>query len=353
MRNKKNGILAVVLCLMLVSLLAACSKKEEVKEDSKEIESNEQEEKLDETDENLQFATASADGNWFLMGALIADQTNGYFTTDPVTAVPSAGSIGNPSLVTTGEADFGMSYGSFLVMAEKGEGAFEDAPCEGLKAVACLSPTLVHVWGDTEIVGDDLTLEDLIENKTPMVFGAMTAGKGSYFVAQQLFSGMDIDNMESISDWGGSMYYADGSDLTGAWKDRHVNVVMNLLNAPDALVEEALISREGRLIDIGSDLAERLGEEYGFLPYTIPKGTYSSQEKDVNTIGLPLVIFTREDISEQVVYNMCRSIYENIDFLSENNSAFAEVNIKELHMGAGIELHEGAKRFYKEAGIME
>ena len=73
------------------------------------------------TNANLEFLTASATGNWFTMGALIAEQTNRYFTSNPITAVPAPGSIGNPPLVARGDSDIGLAYGSFLLMSQNGE----------------------------------------------------------------------------------------------------------------------------------------------------------------------------------------------------------------------------------------
>ena len=305
-----------------------------------------------ETKANLQFATASATGNWFSMGALIAEATNEYFTTSPVTASPAPGSLGNPAIVSVGEADLGMSYGSFLVMAQNGEDPF-DRPMPNLRAVASLSPTLIHVWCTRALAEDGKnTLSDLVIGKKKMVFGAMSAGKGSYFVARQMFNALGVGRLEDIGAWGAKMYYADGSDLVNAWKDRQVDAVMNLLNAPDSLVEDALISREGRLIDLGDELSKVLSEKYGFLPYVIPTGTYSKQDYDVKTLGLPLVIFARDDVDADVIYYMCKAIYENIEALRKSSGAFAEVDVSQLHLGGGVPLHEGAARYYREAGLL-
>ena len=71
-------------------------------------------------------------------------------------------------------------------MSQNGESPYE-TKTENLRAVASLSPTLVHVWGTKDVVGTDLTLEDLITKRVKMRFGAMPAGKGSYFVSRQMF----------------------------------------------------------------------------------------------------------------------------------------------------------------------
>lgn len=304
------------------------------------------------TKANLEFLTASATGNWFTMGALIAEQTNRYFTSNPITAVPAPGSIGNPPLVARGDSDIGLAYGSFLLMSQNGESPYE-TKTENLRAVASLSPTLVHVWGTKDVVGTDLTLEDLITKHVKMRFGAMPAGKGSYFVSRQMFQAMGIEDMDSISEWGASLYYAEGSDLVNAWKDRQVDVVMNLLNAPDSLVEEALTSREGRLIDFGKNLAAKMAQDFGFMEYIIPAGTYVGQDYDVKTVGLPLVIFTRDDVDDTIIYYMCKAIYEHIGELVKANNAFAEVDVKKMHLGGGVRLHPGAEKFYKEVGLID
>lgn len=349
MRTTKRALTMLAAIAMILSVLSGCGNSASKPQDP--ADSPAEETKLYETDKLYTFDTASATGNWYAMGALIADAMNKYYTTDPVTAAPSAGSLGNPALVSSGEADFGMSYGSFLVMAAEGSDPYE-GKLDNLSAVLSLSPTLIHVWADAEKTTPETTLESLVKEQTATVFGCMTAGKGSYFVTRQMFGALGVGDLDDISSWGASVYYADGSDLINAWKDRQVDVVMNLLNAPDSLVEDALVSRSGYLLGIGDELSSILNEKYGFLEYTIPAGTYSTQDYDVKTLGLPLVIFTRDDVDEEIVYNMCKAVNENIADLIANNAAFADVDMSQIHLGGGVKLHPGAERYYKEIGLI-
>ncbi len=88
------------------------------------------------------------------------------------------------------------------------------------------------------------------------------------------------------------------------------------------------------------------------MPYVIPTGTYSKQDYDVKTLGLPLVIFARDDVDADVIYYMCKAIYEKIEALRKSSGAFAEVDVSQLHLGGGVPLHEGAARYYREAGLL-
>ena len=70
-------------------------------------------------------------------------------------------------------------------------------------------------------------------------------------------------------------------------------------------------------------------------------------------MALPTVIFTREDMSEDAVYYITKSIYENKDYLVGLHSSFNEFNPDLMHEGLGIEMHKGAEKFYKEIGLID
>ncbi|MBQ8091195.1 MAG: TAXI family TRAP transporter solute-binding subunit, partial [Pyramidobacter sp.] len=90
----------------------------------------------------------------------------------------------------------------------------------------------------------------------------------------------------------------------------------------------------------------------GFTPYKIPAGTYSGQKEDVHTVGLPMILFTRKNVDEDTVYELTKTICENAGFLKTVHSSFKTFDPNTMHLGAGIDLHPGALRFYREKGLI-
>jgi hypothetical protein len=300
--------------------------------------------------DNILFSTGSAAGTWWTIGAGISEKVNEFFQGYPFTATPGPGSVGNPPVISAGDAHFGMSYGPFLVLATEGQAPY-DKKFDNLRAVCTLTPTVVHVFVTPDIEAD--SVEELIEKKIKINMGIPPTGQGSNYIAQIMFSAMGYDNLEGIKEYGSKLYYASGSDLVAAWKDRQTNATISTYNVPASALEESLMGREGKILDIGEGLFNELVDNRGFSEYIIPAGTYPGQERDVKTVALPIVIITREDTSDEVVYNLAKAIYENKDYLVSVHNSFNEFNPDKMATGTGIQLHKGAIKFYEEIDLIK
>ena len=85
--------------------------------------------------------------------------------------------------------------------------------------------------------------------------------------------------------------------------------------------------------------------------YDFPPGTYPNQDKLIRTIGSPNVLVTRDDISEEVVYNVTKVIWENLATLQEIHGATKDMRLEIAIEGLGAPLHPGAIRYYREVGL--
>ncbi|MEH6823380.1 MAG: TAXI family TRAP transporter solute-binding subunit [Motiliproteus sp.] len=88
-----------------------------------------------------------------------------------------------------------------------------------------------------------------------------------------------------------------------------------------------------------------------WTPYTIPANTYPGQTKAVQTIAQPNFPAVRDDIPEEDVYLLTKSIYENLPFLQGIHKATKVMSIEKAIAGLPLPLHPGAARFYREQGI--
>jgi len=299
--------------------------------------------------DNVQITCGAANGSWVRIGAAISEKANEYFEGFPINAVPGPGSVANPSIVGTGQAHIGFTYPPFLHSAVKGEAPYEDK-FDNLKFVASLTPTVVQFLSNLNQEG--LTLERIVENKIRIRLGLNPKGSGSHYILQMILQSNGVPEIEDIKKWGGNVYYASGDGLSSAWQDRHINFMMFTDNVPSAAIEESVAGRGGYLIGIGDGFAANLSK-LGFVPFTIQSGTYSGQEREVKTVSLPLVVFAREDIDPKVIYYVTKSIYENLEYFGDVHSSFKSLKQQDLYSNHGLEMHEGAKMYYKEIGVIE
>jgi TRAP transporter TAXI family solute receptor len=86
-------------------------------------------------------------------------------------------------------------------------------------------------------------------------------------------------------------------------------------------------------------------------PYEIPANTYPGQTEAVSTIAQPNFLAVRDDIPEEDVYLITKTMYENLPFLHNIHAATKDMALDKAIAGLPLPLHPGALRFYEEQGI--
>ena len=81
----------------------------------------------------------------------------------------------------------------------------------------------------------------------------------------------------------------------------------------------------------------------------IPAGTYSGQNKDINTTSLPVVAYSITDMNDDVAYSLTKSYWENKGKLGESAKWWNGVSYDMLS-NVSTKIHPGAIKFYKEVG---
>lgn len=62
-------------------------------------------------------------------------------------------------------------------------------------------------------------------------------------------------------------------------------------------------------------------------------------------------IVTRADVPEQVIYELTKAVFQNIDQLRVASPAFSELNPADMSTGLAAPVHPGAARYFREAGL--
>ena len=122
---------------------------------------------------------------------------------------------------------------------------------------------------------------------------------------------------------------------------------------PAPAVSQAL-SSGCRLLSIDESTISNLKAEYPwYVTYTIPAGTYPNQKEEITTTAIKMVLFCSTDLDEETVYMLTKTLWENIGELGESQSNLRGLTPQQAVLDiAGLPLHEGAQRYYREIGIL-
>ena len=290
----------------------------------------------------INFPTASASGALYAVGAAITHLWDTEISYVSASSQASAGGVENLTLVSEGEAQVSIAISSNCYQCLNGTDSFTGYAYGDLKVIAGLyfNPNQV-------VVTDKSGITDLAGVKGKH-FAVASAGSSVYGECENHFTAAGLSfpgdiNCEYI-DFTAAADMLQNGTIDGAW-------IMS--GAPASAVTQAATAG-CKLLNIGDDVISALQAEYPwYAPFTIPAGTYPNQDQDVQTSAIKMVMFCRGDLSEQAVYDLTRTFWENIDALGE-----AQVNLKGLTPEeavkdiADLPLHPGAERYYKEINVL-
>jgi hypothetical protein len=86
-------------------------------------------------------------------------------------------------------------------------------------------------------------------------------------------------------------------------------------------------------------------------PSAIAAGTYRSLTKDYPTIGLYNFAVAHKDLSDDLVYQIVKTVFENQAELVKAHPVAEETVPKNIDRNTLLPLHPGALRYYREKGI--
>ena len=297
------------------------------------------------------LATASTGGTYYPVGVALATLVK--VKLEPrqkiaMSAISSAGSGENVRLIREGEAQFGIMQGLFGFYAASGTGPLaEVGPQEDLRSVTMLWQNVEHflVASDVATTG---TMDDIVALKgEAMAMGRQNSGTiGSNRTILSGF-GVDMDNDYELV-FGG---YGPSAE---ALQNGQVKGIGTPAGVPVGAVSQ-LMAAAGDDVTLLSFTEEQMATADGgrdlWTPYTIPAGTYPGQDADVQTIAQPNFLATHADLSEENVYMITKTIYENLPFLQAIHPATKAMAIENAIAGLPLPLHPGALRYYQEVGI--
>ena len=257
-------------------------------------------------------------------------------------APSTGGSTYNIGQISQGELDFGVAQSDWQYHAYKCDS--DKVTCfKKLRAVFSVHPEPFQI-----IVGKDSGIKSWGDLKGKRV-NIGNPGSGQRGTMEVLMAAHGTKTGD----------FANATELTSteqssALCDGKIDAYGYTVGVPNAGVAVATDGCEAKIISLNSDVEKKLVEENPFYAFTtIPKGTYKTTDSDVTTFGVMATFVTSEDVPEDVVYEVTRAVFENIDDFRKLHPAFENLDPKKMVKDAlSAPLHPGAAKYYKEKGLM-
>src|SRR5699024_9446572 len=96
--------------------------------------------------------------------------------------------------------------------------------------------------------------------------------------------------------------------------DGEIDATFFVAGVPTAAMINASSTGKVQLVDTDPEILDEIAAEKPYyIPYTIPGGTYTGMDKDINTFKIMTEIFVNNDVPEDVAYEFVKQALENVD----------------------------------------
>lgn len=297
------------------------------------------------------LATATTGGTYYPVGVALATLVKVKLQPKQkiaMSAISSAGSGENVKLLREDQAQFAILQGLFGQWAWNGTGKVKaDGPQAHLRSVSMLWQNVEHFAVLSKFAKSG-TVDDLMGLKgEKFSIGKKNSGTEGSGLTILSNLGIDADAHFDIANMG----YGPSAD---ALQNGTVSGVNMPGGAPVGAMTRAFAALDNDLtvLDFTDDQVKKAnGDGSLWTRFVIAADTYPGQGKAINTIAQPNFLAVRADVDEDAVYQITKTMYENLPFLQNIHKATKAMALEKALAGLPAPLHPGAAKYYKEAGL--
>jgi TRAP transporter TAXI family solute receptor len=144
------------------------------------------------------------------------------------------------------------------------------------------------------------------------------------------------------------------AEQSAALCDNKIEAIIYTVGHPSGSIQEATTSCDSMLVPVeGAAIDKLVAENAYYRKATIPGGMYRGTDTDTTTFGVGATFVSSANVPEDVIYHVVKAVFENFDQFKKLHPAFEVLKKEEMIKdGLSAPLHDGAVKYYKEAGLM-
>ena len=256
----------------------------------------------------------------------------------------TGGSVYNVNTIRAGELDFGVAQSDWQYHAVKGTSKFADAgPFPELRAVFSIHPEPMTV-----VARADANIKQFSDFKGKR-FNIGNPGSGTRASMEELLKalGMSKDDFSLASE-------LKADEHGAALCDNKIDGFFYGVGHPSANIQDPTTTCGAKLVSLSGPAIDKLVADNSFYAKVeIPGGLYAGNDKPTQTYGVVASFVSSTKTSPELVYELVKAVFENIEDFKKLHPAFANLKPEEMiKNGLSAPLHDGAAKYYKEKGWM-
>lgn len=296
----------------------------------------------------LVFVGGQMGGSYQLHGSALVEIVHRTYPEIFIDYRPGGG-VANVMNLSKGEFDLGFTHNVVAKAGMLGIEPFKEKQ-SGIMAICTTYGSKVQVVTLADSGVDSIS--QIKEEKMPVRISVGDHGGATELCIRRMLEAYGITYNDVIS-WGGKVYYKQMAEANEMMLAGRLDIQFNSGACPLAVFKQLASTRDVKLLSIDEKAIEEVSKKYGYVRTLVTPDHYDFVTEDSPTIGVLTTVIVREDIPEEIVYKITRAIAENLDYFYNVDVSLKTVTKETMCKGTGVELHPGAKRYYREIGVIK
>jgi len=256
----------------------------------------------------------------------------------------TGGSVYNLNAIAAGELDMGVAQSDWQYHAYYGTDKFaEQGPNKDLRAVFSVHPEPFTVVARA---GAGVKRFQDLKGKRVNVGNPGSGQRGTMEVVMGAL-GWTMADFKLASE-------LKPAEQAGALCDNKIDAMVYTVGHPNGSIQEATTTCDSVMVEVAGPEVDKLVKDNDYYRKAIiPGGMYRGTPDDTQTFGVGATFVSSAKVPNEVIYTVVKAVFENFEDFKKLHPAFENLKKEEMIKdGLSAPLHDGAVKYYKEAGLM-
>ena len=284
----------------------------------------------------LSMGTTPTGTSWYIYLSETAHVINNRVDHLEISLQEAGGTLDNATGLANGSIDIGFIEASVADESYRGIGRFEGKRNEDLRIFTYVAKSSMH-WAVTRQSG--ITSIEELNGKE---FNPSSIGGGGEYITEKVFNVIGV-----------KPNYQRMTLDEAAQKVRNGELIGFSYNGvpPIPIFAEVHSVQPLRILSLKDDQVAAVVEELPFLSSSIiPEDSYPGSP-EAHTIGIYTGLGMNKDLDTNIVYEMAKAYYENLDKIGEVFPLAADSTPEDTIKNTTVPLHAGVIKYFKEIGM--
>lgn len=285
--------------------------------------------------------TGGTSGVYYPLGVALSQIYGNAMPETKFSVQATKASAENLNLLQAGRGELAFTQTDTLVQAVRGDAEVGFAkPLDKLRSLAVIYPNYIQIVASK--ASGIRTLADLKGKRVSV--GAPKSGTELNARAVVKAAGLTYGDFAKVE----YLPFAESVDLM---KNQQLDATLQSAGLGVASLRDLASSIDIMVVPVPADTVSRIGEAV-YRAAMIPANTYRGQDADVPTVVTGNALATHDGLPDDAAYLMTKLMFDNLEVMQSAHAAARQIALSKDAATEFAPLHPGARRFYKEKGIL-